>query len=414
MTIRECCRKIAVALWGVMIIMFSFGDSIKVANINLSRILFVLLIGVTLVYMISKKKIRIISGEQRDFLLFFAVFWMIYSIVQGLWIVDMTLWLQGMLSTSINIFLIIELWILICENDEINEFFKYICLLWCVNIGLGMYERVTKQYFIHDGISYWDKDMVRTFFVNPNDCATWMVLCYLLFEFFLIRKEKTKILRLGIWGLTLFVVEGTGSRACIYGLYIYAIVYLGAYILQKQKTQYSEKTWYKLFLAVSILVVVVLMVVCFVTDLPNVLVEMFSGVGNKESDLYRLQLISGTIKVIINSYFGGVGANQTIQYLKDNPHNFLGEMFADYGIIIFMGLIYIMVQILSVYFHKQEKLEIRVFYFTYIITFLVISISSSSMNRLRLTWISLALLFLAIRNSDEKCKESNYEFKRII
>ena len=129
---------------------------------------------------------------------------------------------------------------------------------------------------------------------------------------------------------------------------------------------------------------------------------------SSSSDLYRLSIIEDSLGVAFKHVLIGAGANQTTFYVGINPHNFLLEILADYGILIAGMIIFILWKIFVRIFEAKTVRFYEIACYMFIPTFLLISIASSSMARLRMTWV---VLFLYYFMTGEQIKQRKFSIK---
>lgn len=396
-------RKINQLLFLALMISFNFGNYIKVYGLSLSWIFAGLLLIGTSIEIINNPVVLLHKEKKYNIVPLFAGFWFIYSCVQIIWVQDLGLWKSGVISNCINVFICFEVWFLLENHDDFQFVLKSSAFSWLLCIGIGGYELLTGNHFIFENISYWERDLVRTFFGNPNDCASWFVLSFYCIALYLIATSKRKEIFGVVWTVTTFLVVKTGSRACLLGMLIFMLFYILMHIIMKfensrVKGTNASKVVFVLIVSLCTAIVVSVLMEYGVMGVLN----KVSGKGNVQSDSYRLDITRNTLKAIWESAFMGCGAYQSIKYIGTNPHNFLLELFADYGIIIFGCTCFFMWDIFSRYFDKKQERHLRAFYFAYTFSFIITSISSSSMNRLRMTWICLLVIYLFDSQFPEK------------
>ena len=204
-----------------------------------------------------------------------------------------------------------------------------------------------------------------------------------------------------MWVTTTIVVIGTASRACLYGMLACPVVALFSAACLKLEGKAKRTSFFKPIFWLLVLFAFVLVFYVTYSGILESLIELVSKDGNKVSDLYRVDIIKDTIAVAFESMFLGVGANQTITYVGINPHNFFLELLSDYGLIIFLFTCYFFVKIINAFFNKREVGSQRVYCLASALTVAIVSISSSSMNRLRLTWVLLVFIYFSVKDNKE-------------
>ncbi|CCJ34309.1 O-antigen ligase family protein [Caloramator australicus] len=109
-------------------------------------------------------------------------------------------------------------------------------------------------------------------------------------------------------------------------------------------------------------------------------------------DLVRLELAKQTFKLAKDSLFLGLGPGQTIINIGVNPHNIFLEIMAEYGVFFLMGVLLIYIKILMMYNSINEPF-ISSLILSFSISFLFLTVSSSSLTRIYPVWIVFGLLF---------------------
>ena len=182
-------KKAAFFMLGMMMIALSFGESITFSGIKVSWLFAAVIFVLTVFHVIISKGSYAKRQKEVKALAFFALFWGVYSLLQGFWAKDTELWNQGIVSTLINIFLVTVLGYFISDERDIDSFLKYSVPLWIINIAFGLYEAITNEHFVKASSESISSAFVRTCFVTPNDSATWLTLCFLMLSYYLKRKN---------------------------------------------------------------------------------------------------------------------------------------------------------------------------------------------------------------------------------
>lgn len=385
-------RKMNIFLLVLLIVSLNFGDYVQFLGFSLSYFFAGLLLIGTVMQICLTGEIFSYSSKEHKIFLILCFFWLVYGAIQGIWAKDSGLFIQGYLQLVINMFMCFEILMLIGNKSDLNLLLSSGLISFLLTFVVGLYEFITDNHF-RDDMEFGES--VRTFFGNPNDCATWMCLCFFLTVLFLLINNLSKWWYLIAWGASVFTVYNTGSRACLIGLILVAVLYFFSKLVLwiEHKTKNGIVTTKYLF-AFAILVVIFAIIIIVTNEHFFEWLKIFSGEGNYESDILRIDITIKTIETVVNSFFMGVGANQTIRYIDINPHNFVLELLADYGFIVFVIVMYILLSIFFRFFNAKISIGSRIFSVIFVVPLLVIGISSSSMNRIRMTWVCIVIVYL--------------------
>jgi len=217
--------------------------------------------------------------------------------------------------------------------------------------------------------------------------------------------------------LSIFILIKTNARAPLYGFIVLLVFWLFfrlvLFLYKKNKHAFN-------IISFSIIIICLITAVLYfrkytLTQMIGQLILLTSKQGDQGSDFLRLQLIEKSISIFFNSHLTGVGPGQSVVLLGTNVHNFFLEILSEYGLNI-IGVIAIFISIFKAYKAKLSP-WLASLIMAFVPSFVMISISSSSTNKLRIVWIFLSLVFLLVNfngNNAEKPHKLVEDVKRWI
>lgn len=382
----------------IIILLNGVGKSIEVFGINIVNILAVLLLVVT--FLFSNAQIQICQYKQKRYLLYASLFWLIYVLIQSLWSVNFKYYIMGLGQTIGNIFLIMMLLYYINSIEDVKLFLNAGVSVLAIHVVLAFIEIFYGIHF-NEASSFWQMNYVRTFYENPNECATVLfcgILLLMLKSSFSTVRAKVLLSLLMI--ASVVAVYYTGSRGVILGIVFSIILIFIYFIIEKvfPKSVIGIK-----LLCVFIIIAIFLSFLLFNTNALLNIIEKYSGVGNMQSDFYRVQIAKDTFSIFLNSYFLGVGPLQSTAIIGINPHNFILEVLADYGIFVALLIYGFLIKIFVGVVDSKYNNLLRSCFLIILPSVVIAGISSSSINKFRILWVMLTLAYLCkIYFIDEK------------
>lgn len=169
----------------------------------------------------------------------------------------------------------------------------------------------------------------NTIFVNINDHAVFMAMCFMLAYLVSENSRHRKLMRIGSLILFCGNVLLVNSRGALLAILVFLFVYYWISV------DFTRKVLYILIAAFGIIV------------FSGAISEFLNQTIFKEGmDLGRMWIWEESLKNLQNSYFIGVGAGNTslVNYIvgwtedKISVHNFALEIFCDYGIVGLVAL----------------------------------------------------------------------------
>lgn len=365
------------------------GNLFTICGLKPSILFSLLLILFTILEKVKNKSLKINWESNQKYFCLFVIGWFFYSIIQFLWVKDISYFKIGIGQLWINIFLIVMLIIHVNSIKDIIFYLKSLIAVLIFQVMLGSYEIITGRHWVKTE-SIWDEKFVRTLSTNPNESATLMYCVLLGFILYICIKNKNTIWEYILLILSVITIFCTGSRGVQLGIIILASMFCLNYILIKFINHNKIKMLW--FINFSFVFLLLLTIFSFINI--NNLISVLSGDSTRASDIYRLRLIIESLKVWVNTFGFGSGPLQTTYLIKMNPHNFIIEMLADYGFLITSGIIIILWKIMKEANRPIYSVKVNSLLISAVPSFLVAGISSSSINKFRVYWVIITLLYL--------------------
>lgn len=393
-------KKLKSYLFGLLVISFNFGDYFKVAGRAFSQYIALLLMLFSVSDLINAYCRYRNLERKKKLVLVLIVAWMFMSIIQIFWVGDIALWKNGMRTLLINLFICFEMCMLFRDNEDYRLVMKSVEFSLLLSVSVGIIEVFTGIHFDSNPEVASYKSDIRSFFGNPNDYATWIILCLLGVTLYY-AKQKRKYFCFIEWILGVYVIYYTRSRSGMLSVLVAAFFIVVGYILKVGgETKKGSTKKQKAFHILGIVSVIVVGALCLVgCDIVAIINNISSA---SSSDVFRLNILKDSLAVALKYVLIGAGANQTLAYVGINPHNFLLELLADYGILVAGVITFILWKIFMRMFGTEKVTHYQIACYAFVPTFLLIGIASSSMVRLRMTWVVLLLYYFVSGEQTEK------------
>lgn len=392
----------------ILIISGLFGPILSIfnvfgVNVFLFRVIYFLLLILVFIVASIKMSLRNINTFYNKFF----IFWLIYALVQFLWIANISLGIKHIIFLFIGIGIIIIPQIYSKDLYFINKIYNLWILILILFTFLGLLnilygiQLTTSGYFL--GQERF-QNIPTAVFKNPNDYATFISIS---FPFLLsgIKNTKKKIIKLSfalIAVLNIYILIFTLSRANYIALMLGIFYWLLFY--EKRKT---------LFIGVLIIFTMIFYFAYY--SVIDVIIKNLNSLlkfTELSSINVRVNLIKNSFLFLINSFGLGVGPGNVDYYMDVkgvfetsgivNPHNWWIEILANYGIIVFIGYVlnyvyffYKLHNFRKVSKNKSEK-KLSEALSVSMIVFVIASISSSSIMAFKPNWLLLSLVALFI------------------
>ena len=330
----------------------------------------------------------------------FYYVWIIYAVLQLLWVQDLTLYGTFFRILLINFAVIVFIIIYVqCFSDWMFVLHAFLVMI-IVSLLVGFWEIKTGNHLVEvsEQIQYIYIYRPVAFYGNENDYATVLALGVfaVLIHFVLLKKSWFLFLVDGsLLAVIIIQMVMTTSRGAIYSLFLMVVLLL----VMLSATNASRKLKHGRQLSNCFLILIALVVTfLLITNFTSMdLLKMYSNTSNYISDVARIQMIRNGVKALFNSFGLGVGPGQSILANGVNLHFFYLEIIVDYGLFVGGYLLFLFFR-LSFWVPStlENKRDIwgNAIVRSFPITLILLGISSSGMIRLRSTWVVFSLFYL--------------------
>lgn len=375
-------------------------------------------------YTLVKHKFSI-KMPKNSIIRFFNV-WLILAFVSNIWSPSKKISMQY----TYYIFLIwamVYIFSVYFKREMLPNLIKVMVVILAILNGLAIWEVFTGE---HINPGYLDDpdalqillNMPSTFFFNPNDFATYVVQI-IPFNLAGISSDNKLIKNIAMINVPFSVFSIFAAEARTQMIVIFVILVIYVIVLPSKKDIFK--------IAVGITLGVVLLTYVY-PDMRAVLeagmksisggeIEKSAGTG---SMAVRIALLKNGAIMLMNSFGIGVGAgchrilmpDYSLQYNFtrgiEPMHNFLGELFVDYGVIAGVSFVVVVLNTIVKLVKIRKKIDNKsekVFFLMLVVDVLVFVVSAmcpSSVIQLPSMWITFcvagALLNDAALNSEAK------------
>lgn len=343
----------------------------------------------------------------------FMLLFFVEALISVIWAPDKSLAIQYVYY----IFLLLVMTFLVNELTFLDNVDFVICLmvivLFVLNL-IGVWESVTNNHIVENYLLGSGRARVMDyvpggFFYNPNDFATYIIQI-IPFSFVALFNNRIVIRIIGIANifLSVYVIFKTSSRTQIILLGILLIAFL-LLVVKSRKI---------IPVALACLVGFIL-IYKFFPNMPAFIHEGLDSVAVSQIKMSsaeggslgtRINLFKNALAMIVNTLGFGVGAGchrvlmptYSAQYNYVGHvtvmHNLIGELFADYGLVVgiaFICLLFVLVKrliVISKYSSNDTVKNLSIMFALNVCVFLVCAISSSSIIQLSSLWISICYI----------------------
>lgn len=356
-----------------------------------------------------------------NFTAFFLIGWCAYSFLSFLWAQDIKSAVRDQVFLTVNI-LVILIFMYYSRFLRWDVLENIILVSFIVHIIVGLIEVISDKHLWTSKVPLYDLHRTpSTFFANPNDFATYLVL-YLPFVFSVaVNKNGSNLLRRWTAFLTILLSVPllilTTSRANYIGFLIAMVVYF----LLSEKTQKRVIIYY-----VTIFLILLTFVIGFKLDFGvlNKTVELIKAqissltefsTATLSSNIRRELLVVYGLSFLYDYLFFGVGSGNSRVLMEKfkkytinvELHNWFLDVLVSYGIVIFiLYLVWIVYLLYNLFIIKKKDNCLSlpaISLISSISAFFVSSISSSKMIEMRVMWFIFALsLFVLSKAKDKK------------
>ena len=396
--------------------------NIKIMELSLFRIsLIIITFYMILESFKTNTKISLKFKDNQDIIKKFYFIWLVYSLFSIGWVKDYYSWLRAVFFIGSGFFCITILSRYLKNEKDFMNVFRIIFIMVILHNLIGWGELLTGNYKFAD-LTRFDRynqfannPSVRipiSMFGNPNNYATFLVIgAFISYMVFLNSNSKISkvscILTIISSILLLFRIN---SRANILGLVLGLLVF----ILFKYLGEVSIK---KIFIAFVIPIFSILNI----HKLSN-MVQLFTNKVRIDfttgSDFIRLNLIRNGLYFLKETIGFGTGAGNIEYWMENrrmfpvgsirNMHNWWMEILVGYGLIIFIGYIFVYYKKFKVLYHSYKNIDNKFIKNTSIGllsimgSFVISSISSSSLINSEWLWVIWGVVIAYIGYIDKQ------------
>ncbi|WEG12631.1 O-antigen ligase family protein [Pullulanibacillus sp. KACC 23026] len=375
-------------------------------NLFLYRLMLLLSIGVFFLMLLTKKKILSQYWEEIQVkgVLLFLGYWLAYAMVSLLWVKSFVDGVKYLFLLVLGISFVYLSVVAFNKLIRLYWFYAIWLVMTVVLLLIGLINNVMHVQLPTStlyGASAGKLGYPTTVFFNQNDFATFLTISTSFYFVAVknVKKVSLKVITLLLGCLAVYEIYLTESRASLLGvmvgLGVYAFLFFSARL----------KKWSLIGGACFI----VLFILAFWGKLTHYIqlklaLATHPPIGAvMSSNSVRINLLRDTLHYFINSYGFGVGAGNLPFYFAHDPvyatngvveaHNWIAEITGDFGLFIGLGYLLLFVYLFySLYILFSQKPKHRVLLeagMIGLVSFLVSSISPSSVSNLYFHWVFL-------------------------
>jgi teichuronic acid biosynthesis protein TuaE len=381
-----------------------------------SRILLMLLAGFIFLKWLNKG-ISLRGHFNIPFLYLFLLFWVAYSILALSWSVDLTPAIKEIFTLSTSILIIFLVTFLFKKEKNYLEFFTIWIVMGLFLMAIGIVEHRLQIHLPNSRINHaysYQKGIPTAVFVNENDYGSFLGIASFFF-LSLMKNGKRFIYQLvGLFGFacSLYLILITESRANYIGIFLGGLFWF--LFLLGRKGKFSLIGFGLFLLPAAILLK--FSKVLKVWNLLQVQIDsLFNQAGNPHSSIDIRENLLNNIKVFIENTYGlGVGPGNVEYYMKhfpiyntitaNNPHNWWGEIFVQYGFFIFIGYIimffFLFISLFRLWLRQRKtgNTLITEALLCGMLAFIIASISPNSFITLFYNWLFMAFVIAYVNH----------------
>ncbi len=357
-------RRIAIVLIPTSAALGSYLLPIKIGGINFYFFRMLIIMAFILIFISSKGKILVGTRVYRLFFLLGYV-WLLWGTASYFWAQDPIIAVTELLEVGYGF---LTGFVLVCLAFDTKKGMQDLRIGWVFafisSAIVAVWEIVSGEhlpgYFAENAPEYVVKNVIVSTFVNPNNYAAFLVLC---FPFLLWSYSAAKGIRKVFFLLCLnslpFLLIKTGGRLGITAL----ILQLSLFLFFNAR---SLRSFFQGVL--PFLTILVMIVFSFQTNMATLskVSQVYDELQVGGSTGIRFNLLVNGIWFLALSYGVGVGAGG-FEYMIGNgyglydtgsvinPHNFWIEVLSQYGIFVFTGLVAWLVCLIMLVLRVRKK-----------------------------------------------------------
>lgn len=369
-------------------------------NFNIARVLMIVASIVIFIYIcmqIAKKNKNILNINKKlvKYCVIFFCLWSAYSIItiyKAKNLIDYCIMNFFLCIGTINILFFIKY----LKTTEQNIIFNM--------INIPVFLNCIYYFFLY----FIKKENIGGLYYNSNDLATVLLLTIPISIYLILSTKNVKLRVLNSVFLLTYIVSFfvIMSRACVLGI-IFAIFIFCILLIFRNRKKILKNNFLRRFIIVTFCVVVISGVYIYIHYVEKI---SFAPVEDaKISNEVRTNLIFNGLHFLTQdtNFLFGIGAGNNEYYLKNysiysinniyNFHNFWLDILVEYGIFIFIGFICVYGILCKKLYNKIDDKVSKIYLF-FLMSFIIASISSSSIITREWLWIIFAIIISYINN----------------
>ncbi|MFS0656773.1 teichuronic acid biosynthesis protein TuaE [Bacillus sp. 179-C3.3 HS] len=344
----------------------------------------------------------------------FFIVWFLYGLISLLWAQSVTEGLKYMSLLAMGIGFVFLVVMYIQRMDQMVTFYSIWLIMTVFLMGIGFYNHFTLNHLpntsLYLGPAYKQHYPTSVFF-NQNDFATFLSISFFLYVACMRQMKNGYVKAFGLLGaiLSLYLIFLTDSRASLLGVFAGMAIYV--WLLMPR--------FLKKWSLITVGGLGIVFVAIFSAKIYSVFYDLFlaSQVAHSfseplPSNIARANLIKNAWHFFTNSYGFGVGAGNVSYYLAHysifdtdqvvEVHNWLLEVMTNFGFAIMLGYISVYAYLMFTLYKQYRLADTRSAkmiiegLFAAMLSFLVSSISPSSVSNLYFHWVFLGLVIAAV------------------
>lgn len=389
---KKTLHPYSLAMLGLLIVSVNFGTVLRIAGINISNFVSILFIASYLYE--NNMKIYIETEKNKCAIVLFLI-WILYGLVQIIIVKDLELFF-GFYSILVNnAFLFISILLVVGNEYEFRFILHIVTLCIWMNIIASGWEYFSGNIIVSQKYLLADRQYIAGFIGNFNDFCTYMYFGCILFliQLYFSNHKFEKIFCIVGIVLSVSIILFDGARGGVFSIVLFVPCFILFMIIDKSMVSESVSRF------IYMIIFLCVFLFAYFTIKTNGIYETLafldrSDGGDIVSDRGRLSLIISCLRATLDTLGFGVGPGQSnIVCGGINVHNFYIEILCEYGVLICMFVIY-----LSFWVPMQRKFNMPPYLNavtqSFAVTFIIASVTSSSINKMRMLWIFLALIFI--------------------
>lgn len=384
----------------LMVVLMTTSTYFQIGSLPIFMFLWIVLFS----YILMRKKTNnndtsdIIQTNKRRTIFTILALWLMYAMIQYLLLGYNWAGTRYFILIFINVTTFIMIISYAKDINIIKLLNKGILFGLTINLTVAFWEINTSSHIKALTLDYERRfeSTPLTFFSNPNDFASFLFcsVVILMFELVMSNNKKYRFLLYILLGATIYIIFETNSRGGINGILIFFSLYIILRIIGKISK--GEKNMFGI-LSLLIFILSIGMLILLIVD--NYFFSIFSTYNEYIDD--RLYLWEQSFELFINSFLLGIGPGQALIKMGGNVHFLFLEILTEYGVFVVAGLAVVFFKLVKMIYPFINS-KINALITSFIIVFLPVSISSSSMTKIYAIWVIFGIIYALKINDCDK------------